>query len=135
MTYGRPIRLLVRSREVGMRFVCVHAIVFACLHAWTCRPHVLHEHFINPRLDAKTIIRRFKPLFDKRWNDAATRYLIISGKEGLKRLKSFYKSKTNRNLTQKTLIAGLVKADRGQLRSFVEQLYHLRVAEEQCLHY
>jgi hypothetical protein len=95
----------------------------------------LHEQFIKPKIDSKTVVRRFKPVFDKCWNDPDRRHLIIAGKDALKRLRAFYRSKTAQNLTLKALIGAAVKTDTGHLRSHIEQIYHLRPVQTQTLHY
>ena len=95
----------------------------------------LHEQFLDPHKDPKTVVKNFKPIFDNRWNDRKTRYLIVGGKEGLGHIRKFYQSICGSNLTQKTLIKAVVKVDTGTLRSFVEQLYHIKQSEKQCLHY
>jgi len=95
----------------------------------------LHERFSDPRKDPKTVIKEFKPIFDKRWNDKKTRYLIVDGKRGLARIRKFYQSKCGSNLTQKILIKEAVEVDTGILRSFVEQLNHIKKSRKQILHY
>ncbi len=95
----------------------------------------LHERFLDPHKDPKTVIKEFKPIFDERWNDKKTRYLIVAGKEGLRRIRKFYQSICGSNLTQETLIKAVVEVDTGTLRSFVEQLYHIKPSKKQCLHY
>ena len=95
----------------------------------------LHEHFTEPKIDAKSVIKRFKPLFDKCWRNKATRHLIISGKQGLGQLRYFHKLRIGCNLTQKSLIDAVVKTHGEQMRSFVEQLFQLKPIKRQCLHY
>lgn len=95
----------------------------------------LHEHFMDPKIDTKSVIKQFKPLFDKCWMNRATRHLIMGGKQGLRQLRSFYKLKIGRNLTQKSLINAVVETDGEQMRLFVEQLFHLKPVKKQCLHY
>ena len=95
----------------------------------------LHERFTEPKIDAKSVIKQFKPLFDKCWKDRTTRHLIIAGKQALGQLRDFHKLRIGRNLTQKSLINAVVGTRREQMQSFVEQLFHLKPVKKQCLHY
>jgi predicted ATPase len=95
----------------------------------------LHERFLDRRKDPKTVIKEFKPIFDRRWNDRKTRYLIVDGKEGLGRIRKYYQSIFRSSLTQNILIKAVAEVDTGTLRSFVEQLHHTKQSKKQCLHY
>jgi energy-coupling factor transporter ATP-binding protein EcfA2 len=95
----------------------------------------LHEHFLEPKIDAKSVIKQFKPRFDKCWKDKTRRHLIIAGKPALGRLRKFHKLKMGNNLTQKSLIDALVGTEEKETRSFLEQLFHLKPVKKQCLHY
>jgi energy-coupling factor transporter ATP-binding protein EcfA2 len=95
----------------------------------------LHERFIEPKIDSKSIITQFKPIFDKCWKNKTKRHLIIAGKEGLGKLRGFYKLNIGCNLTQKLLIDAVVKAHKEQTRLFIEQLFHIKPLTKQTLHY
>jgi len=95
----------------------------------------LHERFINPRIDTKSVVKKYKPLFDKCWRDKKTNHKIINGKYGLRKLRYFYKSKIGNNLTQKILINTVNENHEKRMRSFVEQLFHMKPFKKQCLHY
>jgi len=95
----------------------------------------LHQQFIQPRADTKTVMKKYTPLFDERWTDQASRHVIVSGKQGLQRLREFYRVKLGRNLTQRDLVKVVAQTDNGTIRSFVEQICHVRKHREQTLHY
>jgi len=84
----------------------------------------LHKKFLKPSLDTKTIITRYTPKFEKCWNNLATRHQMIEGKEALKVLRNFYRENFGKNLSQDMLIEKLIETKRGDVRSFIESIFH-----------
>lgn len=83
----------------------------------------LHEHFIAPRIDIKTISKRYTPVFDKIWNKKTDRYKIIRGTETLSKVRKFYKEKCDANLSWRILTDKLVDYDDGAVKKFVNDIY------------
>ena len=86
----------------------------------------LHKKFLKPSLDKKTIITRYTPKFEKCWNNLATRHQMIEGKEALKVLRNFYRENFGKNLSQDMLIEKLIETKRGDVRSFIESIFHYK---------
>jgi len=49
---------------------------------------------------------------------------MIEGKEALKVLRNFYRENFGKNLSQDMLIEKLIETKRGDVRSFIESIFH-----------
>lgn len=95
----------------------------------------LHKQFLPAKIDMKTITKKFTPIFNKRWNDKNTRHLIIEGKVGLHRLRTFYRDVTGENLTIKTLVKACVAAEDPDARKLAGRAFGVLRHAKQVLHY
>ncbi len=87
----------------------------------------LHEKFIIPRLDTKTVTTRYTPAFDKQWQDPAERHLLIGGKKALQALRGYYRAKCGKNLTKSVLVAAAAKAAKTDVQRFVAEVFDVKV--------
>ncbi|HYV92651.1 MAG TPA: AAA family ATPase [Chitinophagales bacterium] len=94
----------------------------------------LHQKFLEQKLDIKTVTTTHTATFENCWN-SNQRHIIVDGKDGLKLLRSFYKDVIGKNLNQSLLIEKLVEVDNGKIKKFMEEIFHIRKASEQVLHY
>ncbi|MEW6607119.1 MAG: AAA family ATPase [bacterium] len=83
----------------------------------------LHEKFLPPRIDLKTITKQYTPIFNTLWNESTKRHLVIGGKTALKKLRTFYQGLTKRNLTQQDLINELVKTRVTEVEQMLNAVY------------
>lgn len=90
----------------------------------------LHKQFLDPKIDTKSVTKKYTPLFEKRWNDKKNRFKVIAGKIALQKLRGFYREEFNKNLTQKVLIKQLVATDDGNIKQFIEEIYHINKPTE-----
>lgn len=95
----------------------------------------LHKQFLPRHLDTKTVVQKYTPKFNTAWNSKQRRYNIIAGKEAIKRIRTFYHGAYRENLTQSVLIDAVVATDTGQIRKFIEAIYHEGANIKQVLHY
>lgn len=86
----------------------------------------LHNEFLDPKLDNKSVTTKYTPLFEKKWNKKSIRFQMISGKRALHKLRQFYRNEFNKNLSQKMLIKTLVDSNEGYIRKFVNKIYHVK---------
>ena len=83
----------------------------------------LHQKFILPRVDPKTITTKFTPGFSEKWNNREARHLTVAGKHALQRLRAFYREHCGRNLTQNVLVKVAVDADRKAIRQLINEVF------------
>ncbi len=95
----------------------------------------LHGKFLDRKLDPKTVIIKYGPVFRKCWADKDMRYKIIGGKDALHKLRGFFQSKLKRNLQQKELVQKLVSNNKDETEKFVKSIFHLQKPIQQILHY
>jgi hypothetical protein len=95
----------------------------------------LHDQFLPKKVDIKTIMKDYTPLFDARWGDKPTRHLIIGGKKALKCLRDFYRKKTGCNLTTEMLIRAVIDSNDQDAKSTVATLWGAAPMSSQVLHY
>jgi len=95
----------------------------------------LHQKFLSPKLDIKTVTTKFTPLFDKTWADKKTRHRIIEGKKALHHLRAFYREKAGSNLTTQKLIQAVVKGRDAEAKGIVGQALGCLRKKKQILHY
>jgi AAA15 family ATPase/GTPase len=95
----------------------------------------LHKQFALQNIDIKTVTTTITPTFEIRWADKHTRHLIIGGKQALQKLRSFYRSKTGKNLTTELLVAAAVKVNDLDVRNTVAQTWGEDTPTSQVLHY
>ncbi|TKJ34158.1 MAG: hypothetical protein CEE38_19040 [Planctomycetes bacterium B3_Pla] len=95
----------------------------------------LHKQFLDPKLDMKTITKKYTPTFNAKWNDKSQRHTIIPGKKALQQLRGFYRDKTGKNLTMPMLIRAVAKANDKEARSIVGQALGKIRKRKQTLHY
>jgi hypothetical protein len=95
----------------------------------------LHKQFLRSQIDMKTITTLYGPVFENCWIDPLKRYLIIPGKEALKKLRAFHRDTTESNLSRAILINSTIKSKNANVREFVEQVFQLRDFSDQVLHY
>jgi predicted ATPase len=85
-----------------------------------------HTQFLDKKLDAKSITKKYMPVFEKAWNNKQTRHEIIDGKKALKALKDFFRSELKQNLNQNLLIDTLSQCVAQKVKKFFEEAYQLR---------
>lgn len=95
----------------------------------------LHKQFLEPKMDIKTIMTQYTPIFEKCWNDQDNRHNIVAGKEALKRLRGFYRDKIGRNLSQSLLVENLLQSENGSVKQFIEEIFHLKGSGKQVFYY
>jgi energy-coupling factor transporter ATP-binding protein EcfA2 len=83
----------------------------------------LHEKFLKPRCDAKTITTTYSPDFNSRWNGAQTCHNAVGGKPALQFLRGFYRDKCARNLTHDMLIAAANEHGAADVSKFVSHVF------------
>ena len=81
---------------------------------------------MDPRLDAKTVTTKYTPIFDKCWYDPIERDQMVEGKDALKVLRGFYRENLGKNLSQSLLIEKLVRTKNKDIRSFIDDVFHVR---------
>ena len=86
----------------------------------------LHNEFLDPKIDNKSVTTKYTPLFEKKWNKKSIRFQMISGKRALHKLRQFYRNEFKNNLSQKTLINTLVESNESYIRRFVNKIYHVK---------
>ena len=86
----------------------------------------LHEKFLSPRLDLKTITKRFTPDFDAQWKDPKTRHLLIGGKTVLQKLRGFYRDRCGKNLTRKMLVEAASQANCDEIETLIYSVFNNR---------
>jgi predicted ATPase len=95
----------------------------------------LHKQFLDRKLDIKTVTTKYSIIFDNCWTNFSRRHKIIDGKEALKTVRGFYRTRMHTNLTQAMLIDKLTGAGDQDVERFIEEIYHIRAMNDQVLHY
>jgi len=83
----------------------------------------LHEKFLQPRCDTKTVTKTYSPRFNNYWNDATTSHNAVAGKPALQFLRGFCREKCGRNLTHEMLIKAVCEHGALEVRGFVESIF------------
>lgn len=83
----------------------------------------LHEDFLPKKIDTKSIIKKYKPIFDRQWEDKNNRYNYISGKRALSDIRRFYKERTGNNLSTTLIIREIVKSDEKTTFKFIKDIF------------
>lgn len=94
-----------------------------------------HKHYLDSRIDMKTITTLYTPVFESCWNNLNRRHLIVDGKEVLKILRGFYQRIYKTSLSQTILIEKLVNINDDSIKLFIEEIYHIKEPGIQILHY
>jgi hypothetical protein len=84
----------------------------------------LHQKFLDPKLDTKSITKKYTPAFDKKWQSRSTRWKMIAGKDALHTMSRYYREEFGRNLSQRVLVDALVASNDPSVREFVNKIYH-----------
>lgn len=84
----------------------------------------LHQKFLDPKNDPKTIITKYSPEFKRQWEDISLRFNLINGKKTLSIIRAFFKEKTKTNLSDKMLIEELVKIDNSITKKFCKNIFN-----------
>jgi energy-coupling factor transporter ATP-binding protein EcfA2 len=86
----------------------------------------LHADFISPRIDMKTITKKYGPKFEKMWANPKNRHRIIPGKDGLKLLRRFYKNETIDNLSTQLLTEKLLASKDVDTKQFIDEIFRVK---------
>lgn len=85
----------------------------------------LHEKFITPHLDMKSVTTRYTPDFITKWNDPTARHLAIGGKKALQYVRGFYRKRCGKNLTQRVLVAAAVSGAKAEVEKLIAQIFDI----------
>lgn len=85
----------------------------------------LHNQFLEPRIDVKTVIEKYTPDFNRAWFDRNERHNIVSGKVAVKLLRSFFTERYKRNLADRFLVNQLPQTDIAEVRELVDRIYQV----------
>jgi hypothetical protein len=83
----------------------------------------LHEDFLPPSVDKKPLLKKFKPIFDKQWDDMNSRHNFIPGKRALSSIRQFFKETTKRNLSNKVIIDKIVTLHDRLTQKFIQYIF------------
>ena len=83
----------------------------------------LHEDFLPPSTDRKTILKIYKPIFDKQWDDSSNRHNFIAGKKVLSNIRLFYKERTKENLSNNLIIEKIISSRDKHTYRFIQDIF------------
>lgn len=83
----------------------------------------LHEKFLQPRIDTKTITKTYSPGFTNKWNSRSTQHNAVAGKNALQCLRGFYRDKCKKNLTHEMLIATARENGPPEMQKFIDDVF------------
>lgn len=84
----------------------------------------LHANFLpGKKLDHKTIVKNYLPLFEKNWNDRSNRWQYISGKTALAQVRDFARSECSLELSTNFLIKKLAALSQPSIRDWINSIY------------
>jgi hypothetical protein len=86
----------------------------------------LHEKFLDPKIDIKTINTQYTPTFNKCWESKDRRHNIIGGKTALKILRNFYREEMKSNLSDNILVDTLFEIKDKTAIEFINEIYHFK---------
>ena len=116
----------VFPKELWDDFLIFWDTVFATEHLDCYGSYLtLHEKFITPHLDMKSVTTRYTPPFNKKWNDRAARHFAIGGKKALQSVRGFYRKRCGKNLTKSVLVAAAVGGAKAEVEELVAQVFDI----------
>jgi hypothetical protein len=83
----------------------------------------LHQAHLNPKVDAKTVVKKYAPQFDALWTNNKRRHESIGGKMVLKRLREFCRKNYKQDLSDNFLIDQIVNSNEPEVRKWLLQIY------------
>lgn len=83
----------------------------------------LHESFVTPHVDMKSLTKKFTPAFEAKWNDPDTRHLVIGGKKALQSVRGFYRERCAKNLTHRALVDSAVDSASKEVATLLSQAF------------
>jgi hypothetical protein len=91
----------------------------------------LHQQFLPKRVDVKTILTTYGKEFDAKWNDKRYRCDLIAGKPALKRMRNFFRSKCESDLSDRILVSELAKRRPNNIEKFLADIFDAEEATRQ----
>ena len=83
----------------------------------------LHQAYLEPKVDAKTVTKEYGPIFESMWNDKKQRHNAIGGKLALKALRDFYSANYKRNLPDSVLIDQIVSSGELSVKKWILKIF------------
>jgi predicted ATPase len=85
----------------------------------------LHQAYLEPKVDAKTVTTDYGPIFEARWDDVKQRHNAIAGKIALKKIRDFYSSHYQKDLSDNFLIDQVVSCGEPLVKKWLLKVYGL----------